>query len=916
MTSDEIRERYLRYFEERGHRRIPSASLVPSAHDPSALLTVAGMHPLKPYFLGQETPPARRLTSCQKVFRTVDIDNVGNTARHLTFFEMLGNFSFGDYFKREAIEFAWELSREVFGFEQRDIWVTVFAGDEDLGLGPDEEAIACWREVGVEPQRIVECSRSENFWQAGPTGPCGPCSELYIDRGAEHGSPDDLPGGENERFLEYWNLVFMQYDQQPADGQAAQAAPSASANGDRASSILKPLPANNIDTGLGLNRLAAILQGKNSVFETDQFQPLIELGEELSGRRYGQDFTVDRALRILADHSRSMTFLVADGVVPSNEDRGYVLRRVMRRAIQQGRTLALEPGFLTRYAERVREVMSGAYPELSEQRAAIEEWLSAEEEGFSRTLEQGMSTLRLHIDQARAAGLTSVAAGEVFRLHDTYGFPYEMTSELLAEEGLSIEGDYEALMDAQRARGRASARGGSPDAGRAREAAISFAGASGFLTRFTGYETEEQQTTLGAVQSIGANGSERSSDGDGVTASAGERLLVKLADSPFYAAGGGQVADVGTIECDQGDCRARVEEVFRLGDDQALAVTVERGSLRVGEPVLARVDRLARHATECNHTATHLLQAALRERLGTHVRQAGSYVGPEKLRFDFSHGQALSAAEMRDVEDRVNAWVARNDPVRPLVTTLEEAKRLGAMALFGEKYGEVVRMVEIGDGHYSRELCGGTHVRSTAEIGLFRILSESSSAANVRRIEAVTGPAAVELLREHDRLLAELAASLRVRPEDVPEVVRKLVSVRKELEEASKGGSEAAAIDLDALVARVRDAAGAPVLAAVVDVPDAKLLRDLADRLKGRIGDAAILLGSAADGRVHLLASVAPALVERGVKAGAVVKAAAAIVGGGGGGRDTLAQAGGRDPEKLEEALQAGEAAIIAALEG
>src|SRR6202049_1654145 len=375
MSSDEIRERYLNFFEERGHRRIPSASLVPSAHDPSALLTVAGMHPLKPYFLGRESPPAPRLTSCQKVFRTVDIDNVGNTARHLTFFEMLGNFSFGDYFKREAIEFAWELSRDVFGFAAQDIWVTVFEGDDDLGLGPDTEAIAYWRAVGVERERIVECPRSENFWQAGPTGPCGPCSELYLDRGLEFGAPDDLPGGENARFLEFWNLVFMQYDQ-------------------RAPDRLAPLPARNIDTGLGLNRRAAILQDVPSVFETDQFRPLIELGETLSGRRYGSDETVDRSLRILADHARAMTFLVADGVVPSNTDRGYVLRRVMRRAVQHGRSLGFEPGFLVRYGALVRELMGNAYPELHEQRERIEVWLAAEEEHFGHTLEQGLVVLR------------------------------------------------------------------------------------------------------------------------------------------------------------------------------------------------------------------------------------------------------------------------------------------------------------------------------------------------------------------------------------------------------------------------------------------------------------------------------------------------------------------------------------------
>jgi len=896
MTSDEIRERYLSFFEERGHRRIASASLVPSAHDPSALLTVAGMHPLKPYFLGQEAPPAPRLTSCQKVFRTVDIDNVGNTARHLTFFEMLGNFSFGDYFKHEAIELAWELSRQVFGFAEEDIWVTVFEGDEGLGLGPDVEAIERWLELGVKRERIVQCPRSENFWQAGPTGPCGPCSELYFDRGVEHGAPADLPGQENERFLEYWNLVFMQYEQQPSN------------NG--ASSQLRPLPANNIDTGLGLNRMAAILQDKPSVFETDQFWPLIELGEELSGRRYGEDFATDRSLRILADHSRAMTFLTADGVVPSNEDRGYVLRRVMRRAVQQGLGLDFAPGFLVRYAERVREVMGAAYAELGEQAEVTDMWLAAEEEGFGRTLAQGMSTLQEHIEQARAAGRATVPAAEVFRLHDTFGFPSEMTSELLGEAGLSIEGDFDALMNEQRERSRSASVRVSAGGGVRAVGTGSLDGST--PTVFTGYETEEQQTTVVAVRP------DESAPADHEDAP-GARLLVKLADSPFYMAGGGQVSDVGLVECADGDCRARVEDVIPVGQDRILKVVLEQGELTEGEPVLARVDRRARHATECNHTATHLLQAALRERVGSHVRQAGSYVGPDKLRFDFNHGQALTQQELADVEERVNEWIARNDPVRAITTTLEEARRLGAMALFGEKYGDVVRMVQVGEGEYSRELCGGTHVGVTGEIGPFRILSETSSAANVRRIEAITGPAAVELLRGHDTLLADIAAQLRTRPAEAAEAVGALVQERKRLEQALKqgaAGSGASQPNVEQLASQAEDVAGARVLAASVDVADAKALLDVADHLKGRLGVAAILLGTAAEGRVHLLASVAPELVERGVRAGEIVKVAAAVAGGGGGGRDTMAQAGGRDPDKLAEAIAAGRAAIESALAG
>ncbi|MFI5003671.1 MAG: alanine--tRNA ligase [Solirubrobacterales bacterium] len=897
MTSDEIRERFLAFFAERGHRRLPSASLVPPPEDRTVLLTTAGMQPLKPYFLGREAPPAPTLTSCQKCFRTPDIEKVGSTLRHLTFFEMLGNFSIGEYFKQGAIELAWQLSLEVFGFRAQDIWVTVFAGDEALGLGPDEEAIELWEAVGVPRERIVGCPRSENFWEAGPVGPSGPCSELYLDRGLHFGAPDDLPGGENERFLEFWNLVFMQYNQEPHD-------------------TLTELPTRNIDTGLGLNRMAAILQGKESVFEADQFQPLLDLGQELSGRRYGENPAADRALRILADHARGMSFMVADGVVPSNEERGYVLRRVMRRAIQQGRVLRMEGGFLVRYAAVVRELMGSAYPELSEQREAIEEWLASEEEGFGRTLEQGTRLLEELIERAVNAGEQAIAAQDAFTLHDTYGFPFDLTRELLAERALGVDADgFERLMDAQRARARAAA-GGQHDTGAdPREHARELAAQAGFQTRFTGYETELQRTTVGALAPTSANGAAAGEGAAGRSSSgeqAGERYLLKLAESPFYPAGGGQVSDVGTIECEQGDCRARVEGVFRLGDDQALAVVVERGSLSHEESVLARVDHAARHATECNHTATHLLHAALRERLGAHVRQAGSYVGPDKLRFDFSHSQALSAEELRDVEDRVNEWVLANDPVRPITTTLDEARKLGAMALFGEKYGDVVRMVQIGEGEYSRELCGGTHVRSTAEIGVFHILSERSSAANVRRMEAVTGPVAVELLRERDRQLLALETAAKAPAERIPAMLNLATA------KAKSGATSAVTTDVnaEALAERAVELGGARVLTATVEVADAKALLDVVDRLRGKLPEAAIVLGTAVDGRVHLVASVAPELVERGVKAGSVVKTAAEIVGGGGGGRDTMAQAGGSRPDKLTEAIEAAQKAIGQILKG
>ncbi len=874
MTTDEIRQQFLEFFESRDHKRLPSAPLVPTRHDPSTLLISAGMHPLKPYFLGQEAPPHNRLTTCQKCFRTVDIDNIGSTYRHLTFFEMLGNFSMGDYFKQGAAEFAWELSLEGFGFEPDKIWATVFEGDEALGLGPDEEAIDAWLAIGVPRERIVLLPRSENFWQAGPTGPCGPCSELYLDRGLEFGTEDDLPGGDNERFLEYWNLVFMQYNQEPVN-------------------TLTPLPAKNIDTGLGLNRLAAIMQGTTSVFETDQVRPLIDLGEELSGKRYGETFGVDRGLRILADHTRGMSFLVADGVVPSNEERGYVLRRLMRRAIVQGRRLGIEPGFLPKYATVVRELMADAYPELHEHADTIQMWVGREEEAFGRTLEQGMRLLDDVISRAKDAEQEGIGADQAFLLHDTYGFPFDLTLELAAEQNLGVDQQgFEELMEEQRTRARSSTAGrGGRDVKRERIAA--FAESSDVKTTFTGYETIEQATAVGSI--LTENG----------------QVLAKLVESPFYATGGGQVHDGGVIECEDGGCSARVIDVVRVGDDQALVLEPLTGELHEGERVIARVDP-ARRLTERNHTATHLLHAALRERLGTHVRQAGSYVGPDKLRFDFTHGAPLTDDELREIEDAVNREIVADEPVRALTTTLDEARSLGAMALFGEKYGDVVRMVEIGDGNWSRELCGGTHVRSTGVIGAFKVTTETSSAANVRRIEAVTSQVALDELRRNDRLLTETAKVLRTSPESVAEVAADRERRRRELE---KRPQQAAPVDEKLDVDAVVELDGVRAIFQIKQVDDPKALPDLADRLKNQLGDpAVVVLGAPGDGRVSLLVAATPGAVERGVKAGDIVKAAAKVVGGGGGGRDNMAQAGGREPEKLPDALAAARAEIERAL--
>jgi alanyl-tRNA synthetase len=583
--------------------------------------------------------------------------------------------------------------------------------------------------------------------------------------------------------------------------------------------------------------------------------------------------------------------------VPSNEDRGYILRRIMRRAIQQGNRIGMQPGFLPRFAEHVIEIMGAAYPELGRERDPIMRWVRSEEEGFGRTLEQGTKLLEEVIERSRET--KRIPALDAFKLHDTYGFPFEVTRELALEHGLEVDTTgFDALMEEQRDRARSRTRGGATAGEDLREKARALARRSGFETDFTGYETLEQHTTVGSI------------DDDG------ERVLVKLAESPFYATGGGQVADAGTIECESGDCAVRVVDVVRVGDDQAVLVEVQRGTLEPGERVVARVDRAARTATAANHTATHLLHAALRERLGTHVRQAGSYVGPDKLRFDFSHGERIAPEDLQAIEDRVNEWVLRNDQVRPITTTLEEARALGAMALFGEKYGDIVRMVQIGNGEYSRELCGGTHVRSTAEIGVFKLLGESSSAANVRRIEAITGAAAVAALRESDAKARAAAALLKTHVEQLPEAVAELRERVRQAAKASSANGAGTAVDVEKLAAGATQIGGADVVAEIVSgAGGAKELMDVADRIKGRLGEQSVtVLGAAVDGRVHLVAAVTPALVARGVKAGAVVKAAAAAAGGGGGGRDTMAQAGGRDPDKLPEAIAAARAAIEAAL--
>jgi alanyl-tRNA synthetase len=860
MDTKRIREAYQAFFEERGHLRVPSASLIPPPEDTSTLLTVAGMQPFKQYFRGEAEPPSSRIVNSQKCFRTPDIAQVGNTLRHLTFFEMLGNWSFGDYFKEESIAWGLELSVDVFGLDRDLIWVSVFGGDEELGLGPDDEAIEIWKANGIPEERIVRLPRSENFWQGGLTGPCGPCAEMYLDRGEEFGGPDQRPGDDTDRFLEYWNHVFMSYEL-AEDGS------------------LSPLPKNNIDTGMGLERMAVILQGVESVFETDSHRPLIELAEELSGATYGEDPAATRSMRIVADHAKGASFLMADGVVPSNEERGYVLRRVLRRAMQQGRTLGLESPWLGAFAERTIEMMSDAYPELASQRETILRWIGDEEESFGRALDRGTELLARLVSEAKQAETSWIAAEDAFRLHDTYGFPYELTKELLAEDGLSVDDEgFEQLMEAQRERARS---GGGAGPGDGHEKVLAFA-RDAPPSSFVGYETLRAQTSVLAAQTID-----------------GEAALLKLEESPFYAEGGGQVADSGTLRWDGGE--ARVEDVYRIGDDQTLRVS--GNGIAEGAAVEAEVDHEARHATMRNHTATHLLHAALRERLGTHARQAGSAVRPDKLRFDFTHGAPVSAEELREIEDQVNGWIKASRHVRAMQMDRSEAESLGAMALFGEKYGDWVRVVEV-DG-VSRELCGGTHVANTAEVGIFAIVGEGSSAANVRRIEAITGPAAIDWFRERRDELDE-AGRLLGSPREPLAGARRAAERLKELEKtAAKAGQAQAGEAAESLVEQAEDIDGIKVVTGRADDVGGKAMLDLADRVRSKLGDAAVVLGGTEGEKVVLVASFTPLAVERGLKAGDVIKATAELVGGGGGGRDDVAQAGGRDPSRLDDALVA-----------
>ncbi|MBN1321888.1 MAG: alanine--tRNA ligase [Thermoleophilia bacterium] len=871
MKTAELRKMYLDYFVERDHLLIPSASLVPYK-DPSVLLTTAGMQQFKPYFMGLAEPPSRRLTSLQKCFRTSDIDKVGLTARHCTFFEMLGNFSVGDYFKEGAIRFAWEFSRDYLQFEADRLWISYFEGDD--GIEPDDEAVRYWETMGVPRERMVGLPRSDNFWgPVGPSGPCGPCSELYYDRGLEYGcgDPECRPGCDCDRFVEYWNLVFTGYNMDE-------------------NQQLSPLPAQNIDTGMGLERVAVLKQGVSSVFMIDTFKPLIELGEEIAGRRFGEDPRLDVALRVLADHSRAMAFLVADGVLPSNEGRGYVLRRVVRRAARFSRSAGMEPPFLGRLAERAIELMGGAYPELVERRESILRVANAEEERFNRTLDQGLVLVEEAISKAQQEGAKVFPGSVAFLLHDTYGFPVEVTREIAEERGLALDlKDFEAAMEGQRSRARSTQKGGDE----LQEVIVRFARDTAHPTEFKGYERDELYTVVENVESIG----------DGL-------IVLALRESPFYAEMGGQTADTGMIESEDG--KAAVENVQLQGEVQVIVARLLEGQIEPGTRVKAGLSRTYRHDVAANHTATHLLHYALRARLGKDVTQAGSSVRADKFRFDFAYHEPLGPGRLAEIEELVNRRIVENHPVRTFTTSLEHARDLGAVALFGEKYGDFVRVVEIDD--FSRELCGGTHVNATSEIGIFKIVSEGSVGANVRRIEALTGRAAVGYYRESDGLMAKAAETLGVT--DGSEVLGALgkLQIRADSLEAEVKAfvSETAKDVVQCLAGGATQRDGVSVVAQVVDARDMEHLLALVDQVRDRVRPGVVALGADLQGKATLVVSVSPEIT--GVDAGQIVRSSARAFDGGGGGTPRLGRGGGGDPAKLEASLDAAQRAIFEGL--
>jgi len=879
MTSREIRRAFLDFFVTRDHREVPSSPLVLPA-DPTLLFANAGMNQFKDVFTGREKRDYSRAASVQKCLRVSgkhnDLEMVGRTPRHHTFFEMLGNFSFGDYFKNEAIAYAWELMTGVLGLPEERLWVTVFRGNERFEA--DDDALATWRdEVGVPAERILKLGEAENFWSMGDTGPCGPCTELHYDLGPDLTSVagESNPETDERRFVEVWNLVFMQFDRRP-DGQAV------------------PLPAPSVDTGMGLERIVAVLQDKRSNFETDLFVPLLEAAAERAGRRWGDDEETDFSLRVIADHTRALCFLVADGVVPANDKRGYVLRRLLRRAIRHGRKLGIDEPFLRHITPVVIEGLADVYPELLAAREAILEVGRREEERFAETLSTGLSLFEESLSKLSAKDGPAVLPGkELFRLYDTYGFPLDLARDIAAEREIQLdEPGFEAQMDKQRSRAKASWKG----AGGGAEIAATHARlAESHTTRFEGYDTIRLDgVPVLAVLDADTTQVER--------LGAGSSGQIVLEASPFYAEAGGQVADRGWLIGPSG--RAEVLDVRRpVGGLVVHHVRVEAGELTAADPLTAEVDCERREAVRRNHTATHLLHAALREVVGTHVKQAGSLVAPDRLRFDFSHFAPVTDRALADIESLINRQVLEDIPVSSDEMDLDEALRGGAMALFGEKYGDRVRVVRIGD--FSRELCGGTHCARSGEIGLVKLTQERGIASGTRRVEALSGTGSLERFRREHAIVRSLEEQLSVTGEKVlGEIERRLDELRavqRELE-----GQRVEQVR-QRLVRRAEDpqvVAGVRLLVERVDGLEPQELRELADSLRGKLGSGVVVLGRADGPKVSVLVAVTRDLSDR-LPAGELVRTLGRIIGGGGGGRPDLAEAGGKDASRLDEALGA-----------
>jgi alanyl-tRNA synthetase len=865
-SSNQIRETFLKYFERNGHKIVPSASLIPFG-DPTLLFSNAGMNQFKDIFLGNETRPYKRATTSQKCMRVSgkhnDFKDVGHSQRHHTFFEMLGNFSFGDYFKKDAVHFGWELLTKEFGLDPARLWVTVFR--------EDDEAWDIWhKQEGIPAGKIMRLDEADNFWAMGDTGPCGPCSELHYDFGKsplpDHGDCDlTCSCG---RWVEVWNLVFMQYNRD-AEGAA------------------KPLPSPSIDTGMGFERITTILQGKTSNYDTDLFQPLLGEVSGLCGRAYGADAGDDVSMRVIADHTRAAAFVVGDGQYPGNDKRGYVIRKILRRAMVHGKRLGIDEPFLCKLAGTVVEQMGGAYPELREGRETIARVIRQEEESFAGTLGEGLKDFNDRARKIKAAGGRTLPGEDAFFLYDTRGLPLEIIEDLARENGLVVDAEgFNKAFETQRARSRQDY-----NSGKVHELAAEavFEG----KTRFTGYETSgtEVETVRALLR-----------DGAAVeTLAAGQAGEVVLGETPFYVESGGQAGDTGAIEKD--GARAKVLNTVYRGTVIVHEVEVESGAFAVGDQVSAAVDMERRGRTMKNHTATHLLQAALRETLGPHVKQAGSSVTPERLRFDFTHYAPLGPAELRQVEDIVNAQIALDTKVDTAVMDLDQAMQSGATALFGEKYQEQVRVVTIPG--FSKELCGGTHAPATGTIGLFKIVAESGVAAGVRRIEAVTGTASLERFRADEELLDAIQSEHKVARQEIPALIGKLQRQARDLERQMQDlKAQSARAGLGDVLSRVREVKGVKVLAAAVPPMDRSALRNLADEFKQKVGSGVIVLGSPQeDGKVALVAMSTPDVAKK-APAGQVIKQIAPLVGGGGGGKPELAEAGGKDASKLGEAVE------------